>query len=684
MTAQAPLVQALLGFGFEREGVELKLLQYAEDKGKAPEKFSASNQDVNDFLAYYLACDGDSPEPQLRSSSKAEDSEADSTGRSSDASSSQLSPRSPGQHIDTAGERQPQSSDRDSIEEDSEPEVVRPATTRKRKNTDAAVEGVMRRQSAGQPSGAQPDRQRAITNFLTKMPAGQPSAAAATSPTARLPMTGSTQRPSGNTERTLMRACSNGNLHPRFPAANIWDPGTEQEQAMDDLDAANWMVFGNKAFRLDQRNIIKAAMQGQDLFVLMPTGGGKSLCYQLPAILSKGLTVVVSPLLSLMQDQVQALCSMPSGGIPATYLSSQQSKQEVERVYAALREPQLLVKLLYVTPEQLDSSERLTDTLQALTRQGLVSRFVIDEAHCCSSYGHDFRPSYKELGAVRVGCMRGVPTMAVTATATDAVKADVLKMLKIPRARTFKVSFLRSNLSFRVEAKSYNLTEDGQPAHMEQLVNYIRSWGPGACGIVYCLSRANTEEVAYYLNEHGQIPASHYHARMTPGQRVSVQNRWQSGELQVVVATIAFGMGVDKPNVRFVVHFTLSKSIEGYYQEAGRAGRDGKPSDCIIYYAPRDCPRIIMMLRKGSGGRASKGSFQKGMALLTEMKAYCENKQLCRHKQIVGYFGESVSWEKCNMKCDNCWPCDAEDSPDEMQQAAPRRRRKRQSSAQQK
>ncbi|KAK9859852.1 hypothetical protein WJX84_001189 [Apatococcus fuscideae] len=556
MSLEAPLVKALVDFGFDRESVEIRLLQYSEDQGRAPEKFGASNQEVNDFVAYFCACQDDSP-AALKSSSDATSSVNDSGddgSRSSSRNEDESSPTRMQAGDDEAGSAH--STEADSIEEDSEPEILRPATGKKRQSLDVASTSSLAAQPAEQILGQRAERQGDITKFLTRLPAGTPTSEAATPPATQ---------PFCQQQLTTSMADSGSRLvssgikmrHPKFPSSNIWHPGSQEERAMDDLDYANWMVFGNRSFRLDQHNIIKAALQGQDLFVLMPTGGGKSLCYQLSAILSRGITVVVSPLLSLMQDQVRALCHLPSGGIPATYLSSQQSRQEVNRVYAALNEAVPIVKLLYVTPEQLDSSERLGNTLEGLCRRDMVSRFVVDEAHCCSSYGHDFRPAYKELGSVRESYMRGVPTMAVTATATDAVKADVLKMLKIPRARTFKVSFLRKNLTFRVEPKSYDLTEEGQPAHMERLVDYIRTWGPGVCGIVYCLSRDNTEQVAYYLNEFGQIPASHYHARMTPGQRVKVQNDWQSGKLQ-----IAFGMGVDKPNVRFVVHFTLSKCIE--------------------------------------------------------------------------------------------------------------------------
>ncbi|KAK9835234.1 hypothetical protein WJX81_007757 [Elliptochloris bilobata] len=439
-------------------------------------------------------------------------------------------------------------------------------------------------------------------------------------------------------------------VQPARPAADPFAPSTEEERDMADLDFANWRVFGNAAFRPQQREVIQAVMQGKDCFVLMPTGGGKSLCYQLPAVVSKGVTVVVSPLLSLMQDQVKALLELPCGGVPTTYLSSQQGEGERRGVLAELAAPVPTCKLLYVTPEQLVKNNKLVDALQRLRARGLLARLVIDEAHCVSGWGHDFRPDYKELGNVRERAFPGTPVLALTATATDKVKADVIKLLGMKRdCSNFKVSFYRANLFLKVAKKPSGTTEDGKPADKEALVQYIKRQGNHACGIVYALSRDDSEVVAAYLRNEGGLRAQHYHAGMTPSQRINVQNRWRCGAVQVVVATIAFGMGIDKADVRFVVHYTVSKALEGYYQEVGRAGRDGARAECVLLFAARDCPRLLNLIRRGS-----RSKFERGRAALQQMKEFCDERDACRHAALLTYFGERFTAGRCGTNCDNC------------------------------
>jgi RecQ family ATP-dependent DNA helicase len=435
-----------------------------------------------------------------------------------------------------------------------------------------------------------------------------------------------------------------------------WQLLTIEDTSLNEIDLANTRIFGNPNFRPQQREIIEAALSGRDVFVLMPTGGGKSLTYQLPAVVSRGLTVVITPLLSLMQDQVQALCEMATcGGIPASYLSSQQTKTESRAVLMDLhhKDGRLTTKILYVTPEQLVKGTVLQNALARLNEQGLLARIVVDEAHCVSSWGHDFRPDYKQIGAVRIKRFPNVPVMALTATATATVKKDITKSLLLRQPAQFQVSFFRPNLTLKVIQKDYSkVPETGIPVYQEHMLNYIADHKTET-GIVYCLSRDDSECVAQQIRDGVGVEAYHYHAGMTPKQRTQVQNDWRSGKITVVVATIAFGMGIDKADVRYVIHFTLSKAMEGYYQEAGRAGRDGLPSECILYYAPRDVPRIINLLHAGS--RKKRGGFEKEMDMLRKMKDYCEEDRLCRHGMLLNYFGETTpAGHNCGGKCDNC------------------------------
>ncbi|KAI7836066.1 hypothetical protein COHA_010035 [Chlorella ohadii] len=456
-------------------------------------------------------------------------------------------------------------------------------------------------------------------------------------------------------------------------------PASAEEQQLDMLDYANRMVFGNPSFRSRQRDIVEAALSGRNCFVLMPTGGGKSLTYQLPAVLSRGITVVVTPLLSLMQDQVQALNGLACGGVPTTYLSSQQTETEARAVHMELSKPRPSIKLLYVTPEQLVKGERLKRELGTLHSRGLLARIVIDEAHCVSAWGHDFRPDYKLVGVVAAEHFPGVPLMALTATATHKasptlVRQDIVTTLRMRAPAQFTVSFFRPNLLFRVIQKDYSRHEEsGLEGYLHDMLTYIQNHPEGS-GIVYCLSRDNTETVAATIRQFTDISAAHYHAGMTPKQRMQVQNDWRTGAVKVVVATIAFGMGVDKADVRYVIHFTLSKSMEGYYQEAGRAGRDGRPSECILYYAKRDVPHILNVIRMG---KKSKAAFQREVELVDQMRAYCEDDQRCRHAQVIQYFGEAWQQGRCSTHCD---VCRGEVAPPPPEQQRQRQRRERQRS----
>ena len=387
--------------------------------------------------------------------------------------------------------------------------------------------------------------------------------------------------------------------------------------------------FGFDSFKEGQEEIIRHLIAGNNAFVLMPTGGGKSLCYQLPALVMDGTAIVISPLIALMKNQVDAIRGFVSGqdGI-AHFLNSSLSKAQISEVRKDLLDG--VTKLLYVAPESLTKAENI-----ALLKEIRISFYAIDEAHCISEWGHDFRPEYRRIRAImeEIGT---APVIALTATATPKVQSDIQKNLGMLDAKVFKSSFNRPNLYYEIRDKSDPKRE---------IIKFIKQH-PHRSGIIYCLSRKKVEELAELLNING-IKALPYHAGLDARTRAENQDRFLSEEIDVIVATIAFGMGIDKPDVRFVIHYDIPKSIEGYYQETGRAGRDGKEGICIAFYSYKD----ILKLEKFMQGKPVAEQ-EIGKQLLQETVAYAESNQ-CRRKLLLNYFGENYDKDNCGA-CDNC------------------------------
>jgi len=405
-------------------------------------------------------------------------------------------------------------------------------------------------------------------------------------------------------------------------------PMSEQGSETLDLRAALEKYFGYTSFRGPQEQIIRTLLSGRHVLVIMPTGAGKSLCYQLPALLMPGTALVISPLIALMKNQVD---QMQAYDIPAAYLNSSLTRAQQEEVRQACLSGR--VKLLYVAPETL-----ATDHFQELLQQLRISFTAVDEAHCISEWGHDFRPEYRRIRSL----LRNVPPMpiiALTATATPRVQADILENLEIQDAVIFRTTFNRPNLYYQITPKR------SQQQTLKEIVQYVRA-RRGESGIIYCHSRKRVEEVAKTLQANG-IKALPYHAGLDSATRSKNQDAFLGEEVQVIVATIAFGMGIDKPDVRFVIHFDVPKSIENYYQETGRAGRDGLPADCILYYDYNDILKLDRFLRDKPASEREAIVF-----LLQEMAYFCESGQ-CRRKMLLRYFGEDYPHDHCG-NCDNC------------------------------
>jgi len=386
--------------------------------------------------------------------------------------------------------------------------------------------------------------------------------------------------------------------------------------------------FGFDIFKGNQEHIIKNVLSGRDTFVLMPTGGGKSLCYQLPAVMGEGTAIVISPLIALMKNQVDAMRNFSTNDDVAHFLNSSLTKTEITRVKKDVLDQQ--AKLLYVAPESLTKEENIE-----FLKKIKISFYAIDEAHCISEWGHDFRPEYRRIRPI-IDTIGRSPIIALTATATPKVQHDIQKNLGILEADVFKSSFNRPNLYYEVKSKQDVAKE---------IIKYIKN-NPGKSGIIYCLSRKKVEEMAEILKVNG-IKSLPYHAGMDSSTRTQNQDKFLMEEADVIVATIAFGMGIDKPDVRFVIHYDIPKSLEGYYQETGRAGRDGGEGNCIAYYSYND----IVKLEKFMQGKPIAEQ-EIGRQLLLETVSYAES-SVCRRKLLLHYFGEEYEKENCEA-CDNC------------------------------
>ena len=387
--------------------------------------------------------------------------------------------------------------------------------------------------------------------------------------------------------------------------------------------------FGFDKFKGDQEAIIRGLLSGHDIFVLMPTGGGKSLCYQLPSLLMDGTAIVVSPLIALMKNQVDVVNGLSEQPGVAHYLNSSLNKAAIQRVMDDVRSG--VTKLLYVAPESLNKEDNI-----AFFRSFHISFYAIDEAHCISEWGHDFRPDYRTLRTT-INKIGVAPVIALTATATDKVRTDIKKSLGITDALEFRSSFNRPNLYYEVRQKGKDIDR--------QIIKFIRQ-NPGKSGIVYCLSRKTGEELAAVLKAN-EIKAAPYHAGLDSATRSQTQDDFLMERIDVIVATIAFGMGIDKPDVRFVIHYDIPKSLEGYYQETGRAGRDGGEGVCIAFYAQQDLQKLEKFMDGKSGAEQEIGRL-----LLQETAAYAES-SVCRRKLLLHYFGEDYPADNCH-NCDNC------------------------------
>jgi RecQ family ATP-dependent DNA helicase len=412
-------------------------------------------------------------------------------------------------------------------------------------------------------------------------------------------------------------------------------------------------IFGYDSFRPGQQQIINSVLNKNDVLTLMPTGAGKSLCYQLPAITSKGLTIVISPLISLIHDQIQALRKL---NVVCYHLNSTTSSKDINSIWKLLEDAsqkhitESKCKMVYTTPETMVDNEDFMMMVDRIYENNLLEGFVIDEAHCVSNWGHDFRPSYLELSVLKeyYPC---TPIWAYTATATDVVRKDIMFQLKMEKdAIIFKTSFIRENLSYQIIKKDYHCVK-------KEVSDLIHDKYHGKSGIIYCLSRKDCESYAEYLSLHG-ISAGFYHAKLLPTTKTEIQNKWINNEILVIVATIAFALGINKPDVRFVIHTSMPKSIESFYQESGRAGRDLNNSDCVLFYSYGDKAILDKMTRSSNKDEVDTRDPEQVKNMLENIYSMytLATNNICIKRQFSNYLGEYIDYT-CQKDTNKCLPC---------------------------